>query len=71
MTTLADFQARLPNGHDVSLADRLGKVVLVVNTASKCGFTPQYAGLEALWQKYRDRGFEVIFEDSDGNSCIS
>jgi len=60
MTTLADFQARLPNGDEVSLADRLGKVILVVNTASKCGFTPQYAGLEALWQKYRDRGFEVI-----------
>ena len=60
MTTLADFQARLPSGDEVSLADRLGKVVLVVNTASKCGFTPQYAGLEALWQKYRDRGFEVI-----------
>jgi glutathione peroxidase len=60
MTTLADFQARLPNGDEASLADRLGKVVLVVNTASKCGFTPQYAGLEALWQKYRERGFEVI-----------
>jgi len=50
----------LPGGETVSLADRLGQVLLVVNTASKCGFTPQYAGLEALWQKYRDRGFEVI-----------
>ncbi|MEY4159972.1 MAG: hypothetical protein RLZZ136_593, partial [Pseudomonadota bacterium] len=47
MTTIADFTARLPNGDAISLADRLGKVVLVVNTASKCGFTPQYAGLEA------------------------
>ncbi|KHK91001.1 glutathione peroxidase [Novosphingobium malaysiense] len=60
MKTIADFSARLPNGEAVSLADRLGKVLLVVNTASKCGFTPQYKGLEALWRKYRDRGFEVI-----------
>jgi glutathione peroxidase len=50
----------LPGGETVSLADRLVQELLVVNTASKCGFTPQYAGLEALWQKYRDRGFEVI-----------
>lgn len=60
MTTIADFSARLPNGEVVDLADKLGKVVLVVNTASKCGFTPQYAGLEALWRDYRDRGFEVV-----------
>jgi glutathione peroxidase len=59
-TTIADFNAKLPNGEEVSLGDKLGKVLLVVNTASKCGFTPQYDGLEALWQNYRDRGFEVI-----------
>ncbi|MCJ2177091.1 glutathione peroxidase [Novosphingobium album (ex Hu et al. 2023)] len=58
--TIADFSAALPNGETVSLADRLGKVLLVVNTASKCGFTPQYKGLETLWRKYGDRGFEVI-----------
>lgn len=58
--TIADFSARLPNGDEVSLADKLGKVLLVVNTASKCGFTPQYDGLEALWRKYGDRGFEVV-----------
>ena len=60
MKTIADFTAKLPNGEEISLADKLGKVVLVVNTASKCGFTPQYDGLEALWRKYRDQGFEVI-----------
>ena len=58
--TIADFQARLPDGSSLDLADKQGKVLLVVNTASKCGFTPQYEGLEALWRKYRDRGFEVI-----------
>ena len=58
--TIADFTAKLPNGDDLSLADKLGKVLLVVNTASKCGFTPQYDGLEALWKQYGDQGFEVL-----------
>jgi glutathione peroxidase len=60
MPTIADFTATLPNGQSLNLADKAGKVLLVVNTASKCGFTPQYVGLEALWKKYGDRGFEVV-----------
>lgn len=58
--TLADFTARLPGGQSIDLGAYAGQVVLVVNTASHCGFTPQYAGLEALWQAYRQRGFAVL-----------
>jgi glutathione peroxidase len=60
MKTIADFTATKPNGEEINLADKLGKVLLIVNTASKCGFTPQYDGLEALWRKYKDQGFEVV-----------
>ena len=58
--SIADFSAKLPNGEEVSLADKAGKVLLVVNTASRCGFTPQYDGLEALYRKFNDQGFEVV-----------
>ena len=55
-----DYSARTLDGKDVSLADYRGQVLLIVNTASKCGFTPQYEGLEALYKTYKDRGFTVL-----------
>ncbi|MGL4313434.1 MAG: glutathione peroxidase [Sphingomonas sp.] len=60
MIAITDFEVKAPGGKTASLADYAGKVLLIVNTASKCGFTPQYAGLEALHRKYADRGFEVL-----------
>jgi glutathione peroxidase len=55
-----DFQAQTLDGKPAGLADWRGQALLIVNTASKCGFTPQYAGLEQLHRTYKDRGFSVI-----------
>jgi glutathione peroxidase len=55
-----DFTAKGADGGPVPLSDYRGQVMLIVNTASKCGFTPQYEGLEALWRKHRDQGFAVL-----------
>ncbi len=55
-----DFEAQTLDGQPAKLGDWRGQVLLIVNTASKCGFTPQYEGLEALWRRYRDRGFAVL-----------
>lgn len=58
--SLYDFQAVTLEGANQALADYRGQVLLIVNVASECGFTPQYAGLEALYRQHRDKGFAVL-----------
>ena len=60
MTSLYQFEAELLEGDTKQMSDYEGKVLLIVNTASKCGFTPQFAGLEIVYEKYKDQGFEVL-----------
>ncbi|SEK28238.1 glutathione peroxidase [Sphingomonas palmae] len=60
MTTITDITVRVADGTPISLDQWRGKVLLIVNTASKCGFTPQYEGLEALHRELGPRGFEVL-----------
>ncbi|MDM0015914.1 glutathione peroxidase [Variovorax sp. J22P168] len=60
MTNIYDFEARRIDGQAVPLAEFRGQVLLIVNTASKCGFTPQFEGLEALYRKYAARGLSVL-----------
>ncbi len=58
--SLYDFSVKTRDGKDVSLKDYEGKVLLVVNTATGCGFTPQYTGLQELYNKYKDQGLEIL-----------
>ena len=60
MSSIYDFNARDIDGNERSLSEWQGKTLLIVNVASKCGFTPQYAGLEKLWREWRERGLAVL-----------
>ena len=60
MTSVYDFEARRIDGRPAPLSEYRGRVLLIVNTASQCGFTPQFGGLEKLWETYRDRGLVVV-----------
>ncbi|MCR4697906.1 MAG: glutathione peroxidase [Bacilli bacterium] len=60
MSTIYDFTVKDQKGNDVSLKEYEGKVILVVNTATGCGFTPQYEGLQKLYDTYKDQGFVIL-----------
>ncbi|WP_438347427.1 glutathione peroxidase [Paenibacillus sp. FA6] len=58
--SIYDYQVNTIRGEEISLSKYEGKVLLIVNTASKCGFTPQYTGLQSLYEKFKDQNFEVL-----------
>lgn len=58
--SIYDFSVKTIDGKEISMSEYKGKVLLIVNVASECGFTPQYAGLEKLYQAYKEQGFEVL-----------
>ena len=60
MENIYDFVVQKSNGDDYKLEEYKGKVMLIVNTASECGFTPQFEGLQALYEKYKDQGFVIL-----------
>lgn len=58
--SIYDFKVKTNKGVETTIGEYQGKVLLIVNTATGCGFTPQYEGLESMYQKFRDRGFEIL-----------
>ena len=60
MSTVYDFKVKDRKGNEVSLSEYAGKVLLIVNTATGCGFTPHYEPLEAMYKEFRDKGFEIL-----------
>lgn len=60
LSSIYDFTAKLSHGEEVALSEYKGKVLLIVNTASKCGFTPQFEGLEKLYKKYQEQGLVIL-----------
>ena len=65
MSSIYDFSVKKPNDEEVSLSNFEGKAMLIVNTASKCGFTPQFEELQSLYEEYKDKGFTILGFPSD------
>ena len=60
MSSIYDYSVKSPSGEEIPLKNYEGKVLLIVNTATGCGFTPQYKEIEEMYEKYADRGFDII-----------